>query len=361
MDYDARRINTGTEELILRSDSLTIGLFVQGRHGYGLPSLPALTFLVVLPSMESQYLNTRHPVIQLLMFALIAIISLLAVMILSIIAGIVIFRVPLSDWMNLLDISDPGNVPVLKFLQITQSLSLFVIPPIVFGWFMIRDPWLYLQINRAPIRKAAMAVLLLAILILPVLNLLAVVNQEMRLPGFLSGLEDWMKRSEAQAGDLTEAFLSVTTFPGYLVNLLMVVLIPAFGEEFFFRGVLQKVFQRWFGNPHVAIVFIAIVFSAFHMQFYGFLPRFTLGLLFGYLFYWSGNIWYPVFAHMINNFLPVTLTYFLRDQFDPAELDQVGTDGNVWLWALPAIVLSVATILYFYRLTRPPRTLNTVL
>ncbi len=306
--------------------------------------------------VEYQYLKSRHPVIQLLMFALITLISVLAVMLLSIVAGIAIFRVPLNDWMNLLDITVPSNVPVLKFLQITQSLSLFVIPPVIFGWFVVRDPWLYLNINKSPDRQLVVVVLVLAVLVLPVLNLLSVINQELRLPGFLSGIEEWMKRTEEQAGDLTESFLTVNTFPGYLVNVLMVVLIPAFGEEFFFRGVLQKIFQRWFRNPHVAILFVAILFSAFHMQFYGFLPRFVLGILFGYLFYWSGNIWYPVLAHAINNFLPVTLTYFFCGQFDPAGLDKVGTGPDAWLWAIPAMILSIVAILFFYRKSKTLKT-----
>jgi membrane protease YdiL (CAAX protease family) len=302
--------------------------------------------------MENQYFSSRHPAIQLLFFALITVISVLVVMLLSLIIGIVFIRIPPAEWLNLMNVTDPEWIPVLKFLQITQSLSMFVVPPVVFGWFMVRNPWEYLNINKIPVNKAVGTVLLLAVLILPVLNLLALLNQQLQLPGFLSGIEAWMKRTEEQAAEITTAFLTVNTFPGYLVNVLMVVLIPAFGEEFFFRGVLQKVFHRWFRNPHIAIVFVAIVFSAFHMQFYGFLPRFALGLLFGYLFWWSGNIWYPVIAHGINNFLPVTLTYFFRNTFDPAELDTVGTGPDSWLWALPALVLSVVAILYFYRTTR---------
>ena len=289
---------------------------------------------------------------QLLLFALITLISVLAVTLLSLIVGISFIRIPPSEWLNLLNVTDPTNGPVLKFLQITQSLSMFVLPPVIFGWFIVRDPWLYLNINKGPDRKLVTVVVFLAVLILPVLNILSVMNQGMQLPGFLSGIEDWMKRTEEQAGDLTTAFLTVHTFPGYLVNVLMIVLIPAFGEEFFFRGVLQKIFQRWFRNPHVAIFFVAMIFSAFHMQFYGFLPRFVLGLLFGYLFYWSGNIWYPVLAHGINNFLPVTLTYFFRNQFDPAELDTVGTGPGAWIWAVPALILSIVAVIYFYRTTR---------
>lgn len=302
--------------------------------------------------MENQYFSSRHPVVQILFFALIILTSVLAVTLLSIVTGMIIFRIPVNEWLNLLDVSDPANLPILKFLQITQSLSMFVIPPVIFGWFMIRDPWKYLNIDNSPDRKLIIAVFFLAVLILPVLNLLSLWNQEMRLPGFLSGIEEWMKRTEEQASDLTKAFLTVNTFPGYLVNVLMVVLVPAFGEEFFFRGVLQKVFHRWFRNPHVAILFVAVIFSAFHMQFYGFLPRLALGVLFGYLFYWSGNLWYPVLAHGINNFLPVTLTYFFRNQFDPAELDQVGTGPDSWMWAVPALILSIMAIVYFYRITR---------
>lgn len=302
--------------------------------------------------MEYQNPDTRHPVIQLLMFALITLISVLAFTLLSIIAGLLIFRVPVTEWMQLIDMTDPANIPVLKFLQITQSLSLFVIPPVIFGWFVARNPLRYLKIDKNPDSKLVTVVLVLAVLILPVLNLLSVVNLEMQLPGFLSRIEDWMKRTEDQAGDLTEAFLTVDTFAGYLVNVLMVVLIPAFGEEFFFRGVLQRVFHKWFRNPHVAIVFVAVIFSAFHMQFYGFMPRFVLGVLFGYLFYWSGNIWYPVLAHLINNFMPVTLTYFFRSQFDPAELDKAGNGPQAWIWAIPALALSTVALIFFYRKTR---------
>jgi uncharacterized protein len=299
--------------------------------------------------MENQYLFTRHPVIQLLAFALVTLVSVLAVMLLSLGAGILIFQVPINEWLTFLEILDPANVPILKFLQITQSLAMFVIPPIIFGWFMLRNPWVYLGIDKGPDKRLIIAVLLLAVSILPVLNLLAMLNQELQMPAFLAGIEDWMKRTEEQAAELTMAFLTVNTFPGYLVNVLMVALIPAFGEEFFFRGVLQKVFYRWFRNPHFAILFVAIIFSAFHMQFYGFLVRLALGVIFGYLFYWSGNIWYPVLAHFVNNFMPVSLTYFFRDQFDPAELEQVGTGPESLWWAIPGLIISTALIVYFYK------------
>jgi membrane protease YdiL (CAAX protease family) len=298
--------------------------------------------------MDYRTFDNRHPFIQLLMLALITLISLLAVMILSVVAGILFFRIPPGDWMTMLDVNNPANVPMLKFFQITQSLSMFIIPPVIFGWFMIRNPWRYLAVDHKPKSNLVLAVLLLAVLILPSLNLLSVWNEGLTLPHFLSGAEKWMKRTEEQADNLTTVFLSVSTFPGYLVNLLMIVVIPAIGEEFFFRGTLQQVLNRWFRNPHAAVILTAVLFSAFHMQFYGFFPRFVLGLIFGYLFVWSGNIWYAVIAHGINNFLPVTLTYFFPDQFDPAGLDQVGVGPNAWWYAILTLMLSAGVILFFH-------------
>ena len=72
----------------------------------------------------------------------------------------------------------------------------------------------------------------------------------------------------------------------------------------------------------------AILFSAFHLQFYGFFPRMLLGAYFGYLLYWSHSIWLPIFAHFINNAIAViTLSnstlqanYYLTGEIPSEEL-----------------------------------------
>lgn len=78
-------------------------------------------------------------------------------------------------------------------------------------------------------------------------------------------------------------------------------LCPAITEEFFFRGALQRLIGKWNPNPHFVIWSAAILFSAFHLQFYGFIPRMLLGAYLGYLLLWTRSIWIPVFAHFINN------------------------------------------------------------
>lgn len=298
--------------------------------------------------MENRYLANLHPFVQLIIFVLIALVSFFSVMILAVLFGLVFFNIPLNNWIGL-DLNDPGNLSLLKYLQITQSVGLFVIPPLMMGWLAMRNPAAWLMIDKKVKWRPALTVFILLLAILPFLNYLSILNQELDLPGFLSGIERWMQRSEDQAADLTVSFLSVNSFGGYLINILMIALLPAIGEEFFFRGVLQRTFQRWFRNPHLSILLVSVIFSAFHMQFYGFMPRLVLGLLFGYLLWWSGNLWYPVIGHFINNFLPVTLTYLFPVLFNPAELDQIGSGPGTWIWALPSAIAVFAGCYYFYR------------
>ncbi len=299
--------------------------------------------------MDNSYFSSRHPVIQLVFAALITLVTFLAVTLLTLIPGLLFFHVPLAGWAGALELSNPDNIPFLKYLQITQVLALFIFPPIIIGWFDSRNPFKFLHVNRLPGGRLSLLSIAALLLAVPLITFLGWLNESMQLPRFLSWLEDWMITTETQMGDLTEAFLNVDTFGGYLINVLMIVCLAAFGEEFFFRGVLQKLLQRWFRNPHWAIIVASFLFSAFHQQFYGFLPRFVLGLLFGYLFYWSGNLWYAIIPHFVNNLIPVTLSYLSPALFASGELEPVIDGPNDWIWIVPATVAAVGAVYYFYR------------
>ena len=124
-----------------------------------------------------------------------------------------------------------------------------------------------------------------------------------------------MEASEQKAMQLTEAFLAMNNMGDLLINLFLIALIPAIGEDLLFRGVLQQLFTKWTGKIHLAIFISAFLFSAIHMQFFGFLPRFVLGLVLGYMFYWSKNLWLPILAHFTNNALAIIFTYqFVADK-----------------------------------------------
>ena len=142
-------------------------------------------------------------------------------------------------------------------------------------------------------------------LLSPTISLLGLLNQQMELPSFLAPVEAWMREQEASAEAITQMLLAGDGVITLLFNLLVIALMAGITEEFFFRAALQRVIGGWMRSPHLIIWCAAILFSAFHLQFFGFLPRMLLGAYFGYLLYWTRNIWIPVFAHFTNNAVAV--------------------------------------------------------
>jgi len=163
------------------------------------------------------------------------------------------------------------------------------------------------------------------------------------------GIETWMKNAEEQAGELTEAFLKVETVGGLLFNIFMIAFLPAIGEELLFRGVIQRIFTRWTQNVHWGIWISAILFSALHMQFYGFIPRMLLGVLFGYLLVWSGSMWLPIIAHFINNGVAVVIMYLVDKELLNPELEVIGSTSDSYYLAAVSLVLVIAFMIMIKR------------
>lgn len=203
------------------------------------------------------------------------------------------------------------EINYFKYIQVLQHLSIFLIPSLIIGFFMKRDIGSYLGIKRNPGALAAVLSMIFIFFLIPLTSYLGWLNTGLELPGWLEGLEEWMLNKEEQAGRLTGLLINTSTIGGLMVNMLIIAVIPAVGEELLFRGVLQNIFFAWFRSGHMAVLLTAFLFSATHLQFYGFLPRLILGLTFGYMYLWSGSIWLPVLAHFVNNAIPVFLSYLL--------------------------------------------------
>jgi uncharacterized protein len=214
-----------------------------------------------------------------------------------------------------------------KLYQLINQFGIFIFPVLIYGFFVSSSTHDYLKL-RKPNLISVLVSALIVFSILPFINYLSSVNESMVLPTFLSGIEEWMKSKEIQASLLTENFLKTSTYRGLLLNILIVAILPAIGEEFLFRGVIQKLMQEITNNIHWAVIISAIVFSAFHIQFYGFLPRFMLGLILGYLFVFTGSLWVPIIAHFINNLASV-LVYFLHyNGFLKISMENFGATSN---------------------------------
>ena len=252
----------------------------------------------------------------------------------------------------------PLSVTSLKWIQLFQSAAMFLLPPLCMAYLWAKAPMKWLKVDNFQSFKVSSMAILLMLVALPAINLLADINQQMALPAFLEPLETWMKTQEETAKQLTEQFLSVTTYSGLIINILLMALLPAVAEELTFRGVLQKLFQgsnvsdfHTVKVPHIAIWVTAILFSAIHMQFYGFLPRMLMGALFGYMLVWTGSLWVPILMHFTNNAMAVIL-YFVatRAGWDMEKVDAIGTGDTLWL-GIVSIVLTIGGIYAFRRST----------
>ena len=246
-----------------------------------------------------------------------------------------------------------SNINTLKWIQLLQTISLFLLPSLILAYLCAKAPWNWLLLDNKVDWKVLLWAIGIMLVALPAINLMSHWNQQMVLPTWLSGVEEWMKAKEAEAEWLTKQFMSVTTVSGLLVNLLLMAVLPALSEEITFRGVLQRLLSPKHStlNSHLSIWLTAIIFSAIHMQFYGFVPRMLMGALFGYMMVWTGSLWVPMLMHFVNNGMAVSL-YFMasRAGWDMDKVDAIGAGNTLWL-GIVSIVLTVVGIYMFRRST----------
>lgn len=297
--------------------------------------------------MYRQALRESKPSTQLLFTALVILISGVAVMVLSIALGWLIYGVNLTEMQNLIqNTSNPKNLSILKFFQTLQSIGVFIIPPFIVAWFLNDRVSVFLQYNKKPDLKSVLLVIAIIYFSNPIINWLTEINSNLSLPEWMNSVEIWMQNSEDQATKITEAFLSTTSLTTLFTNIAMIGILPALGEELLFRGIIQQLFKKKFGNAHAAIWISAALFSALHMQFFGFLPRLVLGAMFGYMLEWSGTLWLPMIAHFVNNTTAVVAYYLLQKGLIGSGIDKTGTseDGSFYL-----VIVSIIFLFAFFR------------
>jgi len=286
---------------------------------------------------------------QLLMLLAIVFVSLLITALLGILIGIPFFGTGILETLTSgVDYSDKSMVPLLKYLQIVNQVGVFIIPPLLFAFMMNWNIPEYLKLDRKPKNISWIAGGLMVISALPFLHWLSDLNNAIDLPGFMSGIEEWMRESERKAEEMTELFINAQTYPAFLVNLLMIAILPAIGEELLFRGVILRFLKDWTGKVHLAVILSAIIFSTLHFQFYGFLPRFLLGVLLGYMFVWSGSLWVPILVHFINNGTAVLVVFIANRTGRTAELEDIGATSNAYYIIISALMLIILTWVIYY-------------
>ena len=292
-----------------------------------------------------------NPAVSALFFFLAAMISF--VVIGPLIGTIIVmlnFDGDLMDLMNKLQ--DPVGDSAFK-------TNMFILQGSATGIGLILLPWVYIRFingkrlsflsHGRSLELQPVLVMMFSVIAFMVVNSYFIEwNSNISMPESMSGVEQWMRQSEDQAARLTEYMTTFDTMGQFLFALLVIGVLPSIGEELVFRGYLQRELGIAFNSPHLAIWLSAAIFSAIHMQFFGFVPRLLLGALFGYMYYWSGNLKYPMIAHFVVNGGQVCLLYMVQRGVTDIDME---SNESFPIWII--ILFSVITfgLLFYFRRT----------
>ncbi len=255
------------------------------------------------------------------------------------------YDVSLSEIMQIDGTEDRQVISALKLLQIIGALGTFVFSSLLLSRFYT-GAWLgYFRLGRGLDGMSVFLLMLVMVVALPFVNFLTDINLRLELP--FDGLEDYFRRMEEQTERLMMTLIRADHVWALLVNLLMIAIIPAVGEELVFRGLIQRHLTDLFRNGHVAIVIAAMIFSLVHFQIYSFLPRFFLGIILGYAYYYGKTLWYPILAHLVNNTLGVLFYYFYMKDVTGDSLEEIGTMEMMPATAFLSLLV-VAGLMYLW-------------
>jgi len=244
---------------------------------------------------------------------------------------------------RLLNLSAPHVVRALWLMQLVgTTLSVFV-APVFYAYVIANEPVAYLKPRFSFSWQMMLLIFVIMFVSNPLIEFLSNLNQQIPLPKWLS----WMKENEESDRKVMDAFLHMKNVWDVIVDVLAIGLLTAIVEEFMFRGVMLTIFTRWTKSTHAAVWITAIMFSAFHMEFFGFLPRLLLGAFMGYFVAWSGSIWTGVWAHFVNNATIVVVTYLYQIKVIKTDPDNQHV-FNGWQYVV-ALVITLALMILYHR------------
>ena len=249
------------------------------------------------------------------------------------------------------NVGDPVSHPEIKtplfIIQACATLFGLILGPALY-WFAIekQNVLSLLKKGTSPIGFIIVGIIMISFMV--VNSVFIEWNANLHFPEFLNDFEQWARSRETYAEEITTFLTSFSSFGEFLFAFFIIAVLPGIGEELVFRGLLQPQLQRATGNAHIAIWISAVLFSAIHMQFFGFVPRVLLGALFGYLYLWSGNLLIPMFAHFMNNGFSVLMLY-LR-QLGIIDIDIETTEAAPWTAVISFAIITFGLLAYLKKL-----------
>jgi uncharacterized protein len=195
-----------------------------------------------------------------------------------------------------------------RLLVLISHASLFILPALTFAYLQVGKNWIEVfRFKRNLQLKSVFLSIMLLLAAFPMAQWLYKMNYAVDMP------DSWVK-TDLQATQKVMQLMEMHTPTELLFNLLIIAIVPAIGEEMIFRGLVQQSLGRATQSHWWAIGVSAVIFSASHCQFLGFLPRVLLGVLLGYIFYHTQNLWYSIIAHGVFNGIQVITFYAMPER-----------------------------------------------
>lgn len=243
----------------------------------------------------------------------------------------------------------PENVNMIRWLQIVSTFFMFFIPAVIFARIVSKKPFQYLGYNQWIKLEQIALVIVIMIACLPVVGALGELTEKIPLS---PALAKRFKAAEDSYEKQVELIMAMKNSADYIWSMLIVAILPAVFEETLFRGGLQNVLTRWTKLPVLAIILTSIVFSAVHFSFYGFFARAALGIVLGLIYYYSGNIWLNIIAHLFNNGAAVTFMYVKTMKTGKVPDKELESTMPLWSGAI-AVVILAGLVIAFIRVSKP--------
>lgn len=285
--------------------------------------------------MTNTLQNQRSPLSLLLLIIILSLGTYILSPAIFMAIGVGILGISPQEFLGKISMSEPEPAIqiALVLIQGASAILSFIVVPAIFisklEYKGLKDYFHSKNISIGPIFLAAC----LTFSLMVVNSLLIEWNMNIEFPDFVADSFDQM---EEQGRIMTEYLTDFFSLPYFIVVMVVVAVVPALGEEFLFRGLIQKYLNQISQNPHLAIWITAALFSAFHLQFYGFFPRMALGAFFGYLFYFSGNLWYAVIGHFLNNGFTLLMIYLFQIGVVDQDIENV---ESISIWSAMAFVI----------------------
>lgn len=240
--------------------------------------------------------------------------------------------------------SDRSLRDLVRMANLLNHIVTFSIPAILVAVLLYKRAWIsYFKLDRLPKIGILLLGILFVIASFPFVQITYWLNHQFPLP-------EWMRQMEESTQAMVEGLLVMDSPVELLFNLLVIAVLPAIGEELVFRGILQQQLQRLLRNPAAGIWLAAILFSAIHMQFEGFLPRMILGATLGYVFYWTRSLWVSILAHFMTNAMQVVGQYVTDGKLTENDVTKLQTSD--WVSGIISFIVMLALGYYLWKRNR---------